>query len=151
MIDAPPDRRELLFKVMTETNIIEQLSRNAFERAQPNGLRISQFGVLVHLIRRPGEWSPARIASAFQVTKGAMTNTLGRLEERELITVKPNPADGRGKLVAITQAGREAYATATMASAPGMRKIAEQFSEKELSALLGLLSRMREHLDEARN
>ena len=59
------------FRLFTEIGIIEQLARNRLERGLPDGLKVSQFVVLNHLVRLGGEWSPARLANAFQVTKGA--------------------------------------------------------------------------------
>ena len=35
-----------------------------------------------------------------------MTNTLAKLDERGFIVVRPNPDDGRSKLVYLTDAGR---------------------------------------------
>ena len=77
-----PTKDPISFRFFTEIGIIEQLARNRLERGLPDGLKISQFSVLNHLVRLGGEWSPARLARAFQVTKGAMTNTLQRLEKR---------------------------------------------------------------------
>ncbi len=96
-----------LWRLFTEVGIIEQLARHKLESSMPEGLKISQFGVLNHLVRLGGTWSPVRLASAFQVTKAAMTNTVGRLEKRGLVEVVADPDDGRGKLVSITDAGRD--------------------------------------------
>ena len=84
----------LIFRFFTEIGIIEQLARARLERALPDGMKISQFAVLNHLVRLPGKWSPARLASAFQVTRAAMTNTLQRLESRGLIKIEADPGDG---------------------------------------------------------
>ncbi len=54
----------LVFRFFNEIGIIAQLARNGFERVLPR---------------------------AFQVTKGAMTNTLKRLERRGLIQVRRHP------------------------------------------------------------
>ena len=77
----------LLFTLFNEIGIISQLSNAAFEKVLPDGLKVSHFSVLNHLARLGDNKSPSSLASAFQVTKGAMTNTLGRLEARGLVKV----------------------------------------------------------------
>jgi len=41
-----------------------------------------------------------------QVSKNTMTHSLKVLQDRGYITVSPDPADGRGKLVYLTDTGR---------------------------------------------
>ena len=95
-----------LFALLNEVGIIEQLARNRFDAAQADGLLLSHFILLNHLVRVGDGTPPARIASALQLAKGAITNTLQRLEERGLVRVEPDPEDGRGKRVFLTRAGR---------------------------------------------
>ena len=49
-----------IFRFFTEIGVIEQLTRAKLERVLPDGMKISQFTVLNHLVRLPGSWSPAR-------------------------------------------------------------------------------------------
>ncbi|MEQ1783915.1 MAG: helix-turn-helix domain-containing protein, partial [Hyphomonadaceae bacterium] len=93
------DSRLLYFRLFTEIGIINQLSSNRLERELPDGMSLAQFGVLNHFVRLGGQWAPTRLARAFQVTKGAMTNTLQRLEAQGLVKVVPDPKDARAKLV----------------------------------------------------
>jgi DNA-binding PadR family transcriptional regulator len=80
---AAKDRLDV--QLLTEIGIINQLSMTLLERTIPAGMSAAQFGVLSHFVRRGREESPAQLASAFQVTKGAMTNTLQRLEAQGLL------------------------------------------------------------------
>jgi len=146
-----PTKDPPLFRLFTEIGIIEQLARNRLERCLPDGLKVSQFSVLNHLVQLEGEWSPRRLASAFQVTKGAMTNTLQRLEKRGLVDVVPDPRDGRGKLVTITDAGRNMRARCVASVAPLMAELSQVISTKELSSTLPALAKIRQHLDIDRN
>ena len=75
--------------MFNEIGIISQLSSNRLERVLPEGMSVAQFSVLNHLVRLGGSWAPSRLARAFQVTKGAMTNTLQRLEAQGLIRSRP--------------------------------------------------------------
>jgi len=146
-----PTKDPLAFRFFTEIGIIEQLARSRLERALPDGLKVSQFIVLNHLVRLGGEWSPARLAAAFQVTKGAMTNNLQRLEKRRLVRVLANPTDGRGKLVTITEAGRDMRLRCVASVNPFLADLSRAFPDKNLAAALPILEKMRIHLDAHRS
>ena len=141
----------LLFRLFNEIGIIEQLARARFERSLPDGLKLSHFTVLNHFVRLGGERSPAELARAFQVTKGAMTNTLQRLEARGLVEISPDPHDGRAKRVRITPAGERTRAAAVAAVAPGFADLEKQISQEDIAAALPFLERIRSHLDRARD
>ena len=78
---------ETLFSYFNELNIISQLSNGIFEQNLPAGLTVSQFSVLNWFIRVDNVATPGRLSTAFQVTKGAMTNTLKKLHEKKLISI----------------------------------------------------------------
>jgi len=146
-----PIKDPISFRFFTEIGIIEQLARNRLERGLPDGLKISQFSVLNHLVRLGGEWSPARLARAFQVTKGAMTNTLQRLEKRGLIRVLADPHDGRGKLVDLTEAGREMRLRCVESISPLLADLSTELSDKEFASALPVLEKVRRYLDSHRS
>jgi DNA-binding MarR family transcriptional regulator len=50
--------------------------------------------------------SPTRLYEAAMISSGGMTNRLDRLERAGLIERRPDPSDRRGKLIALTTAGR---------------------------------------------
>ena len=141
----------LPLRLITEIGIIEQLARNRLERGLPDGIKVSQFVVLNHLVRLGGEWSPARLANAFQVTKGAMTNTLQRLEKRCLVRVLADPRDGRGKLVGITAIGRKMRKRCVESVSPLFGELARELSNKDLALALPVLERVRKYLDSHRS
>ncbi len=146
-----PAEDPIAFRFFNEIGIIEQLARTQLERNLPNGLKMPQFGVLNHLVRLGGKWSPARLASAFQVTKGAMTNTLQRLEERGLIRVSPDPDDGRAKLVSITDAGREMRLRCIDGVSPLLAELLGELSEEDFASALPFLEKVRIYLDSHRS
>lgn len=143
-------RDPLLFTFFNEVGIIEQLARSRLERVLPAGLKAPHFGVLNHLVRLGDQTSPLRLARAFQVSKGTMTNTLQRLEARGLIELRADPEDGRGKQVRLTAKGRAMRETAIKAIAPAMAELATRFPESEFQKVLPLLQSVRAYLDEAR-
>ena len=79
----------------------EQLIRNRLSRVLPKGMEISHFSVLNHLARVGDERSPAQLAKSFHVTRGAMTNTLSKLEWAGYVHIRPDWDDARRKMVAI--------------------------------------------------
>jgi len=74
----------------------------------PSGMELSQFSVLNHLANVDEPRSPARLAEVFQLTRGAMTNTLHKLEWAGHIHITPDWDDARRKQVVISPAGRAA-------------------------------------------
>ncbi len=148
---SQPPRDPPLFSFFNEIGIIEQLGRAQFEQVLPDGLKLSQFTVLNHFARRGGEESPAQLANAFQVTRGAMTNTLQRLEARGLIAIRPDPADGRAKLVSLTDQGRAVREASIAALGPALARLAAAFPPERFAAALPFLQEVRAFLDADRD
>lgn len=137
-------------QVFTEVGIIDQLVTARLERSLPDGMSAAQFGVLTHFCRRGGAETPAQLARAFQVTKGAMTNTLQRLEAQGFVEIVPDQSDGRKKLVTITARGAGAYEAAITALRPYYAGLREAFTDAEFEAALPFLRKLRMWLDENR-
>ncbi|MDX1738061.1 MAG: MarR family transcriptional regulator [Alphaproteobacteria bacterium] len=140
-----------IFRLFTETGIINQLSVSALEEKLPYGLKISQFSLLNHFVRLGGPFNPIQLARAFQVTKGAMTNTIKRLEVLGFVEVKSDPEDGRGKLVDITEAGRKAREDSLQNIYPLIIELQAVLSEEEIDTLLPLLTKIRTYMDARRD
>ncbi|MEQ8859714.1 MAG: MarR family transcriptional regulator [Pseudomonadales bacterium] len=138
------------YRFFNEIGIIAQLSANEMARVLPHGLTPSQFSVLNWFVRVDDEATPGRLATAFQVTKGAMTNTLKRLEEKGFVSVSPDPASGRRKLVHLTAAGRTAREAAVAATFPLLATLLEAVDRRRIDAMLPELEAVRRFLDEAR-
>jgi DNA-binding MarR family transcriptional regulator len=145
-----PDGDPLVFTLFNELGIIQQLARAEFERMLPDGLHLSHFSVLNHFVRLDRTESPAQLASAFQVTRGAMTNTVGWLDRHGLVTVTPDPSDGRAKIVAITTAGRHMRDKAVAALGNAAQRLESAFPPNEIAEHLPFLQRLRVFLDENR-
>ena len=141
----------VMFSFFNEIGILEQLARTQFERSLPDDLRMSHFSVLNHFARLGGQLSPLELANAFQVTKGAMTNTLKRLEARGLIEIKPDPCDGRGKLVSMNEKGQQVRDEAIKAAAPLFERIGNSFPQEKFEQALPFLQELRQFLDQDRN
>lgn len=151
MTRPTPPQDPPLFALLNEVGIIEQLARNRFEAAQPDGLRLSHFALLNHLIRVGDGTTPARIARAFQLTKGAITNTVQRLEEAGFVRVEPDPQDGRGRRIWLTPAGRARRQAAVRAATEAFGGLEAALPSDLEAQLLPALRRLREALDRARD
>lgn len=148
---APPASADPpAFVLLNEIGIIEQLARTRFEALQPDGLLLPHFTLLNHLVRVGDGRSPVAIARALQLAKGAITNTLQRLEARGLVRVEPDPADGRGKRVFLTAAGRARRDAAVTAVTPALAGAMEGLDATALAETIARLRGVRERLDRAR-
>lgn len=146
------DDARIAFETFNEIGIISQLSGAAFERVLPQGLSLAGFSVLNHFVRLGREAErPSQLARNFQVTKGAMTNTLQRLEAAGYVKVSPDPTDGRGKIARITRAGRRARDVGIAQMAPLLAEFLANFPVTDLKRILPTLTRLRKNLDAARD
>jgi DNA-binding MarR family transcriptional regulator len=144
---AASDTAGLYFRMFSEIAIIAQLSGNRFQRVMPDGLTVAQFGLLNHCVRLGDGWTPARLAAAFQVTRGTMTNTLQKLEAKGFIRVDPDPDDARSKRVFLLVAGHAAQQAAVRALAPELAQLPAGFPPALASEILPALERLRIWLD----
>ena len=141
------DAAALYFRLFNEIGIIAQLSASRFQRVLPHELTVAQFSLLHHCVRLGDGWTPARLAAAFQVTRGTMTSTLGRLESKGFIRIDPDTEDARSKRVFLTKSGRVAREDALKALKPDLADLPAGFTPAEAAAILPALEKLRIWLD----
>ena len=139
-----------LFQFFNEVGIINQLSNAIFQARLPDGLHVSHFSVLNHLVRLGDGKTPLAVANAFQVPKTTMTHTLAVLEKRGLIRMAPHATDGRSKVVFLTDAGRQMQEDAIAGMADPLQQMADDLGPDEITGLLPGLEKIRKYLDENR-
>lgn len=145
------DDTHLFFRMFVEINIIASMSQNRLQRELPEGMSMAQFGVLGYFVRTgEKQASPSKLAQLFQVTKGAMTNTLQRLDAQGFVRVLPDPSDARGKVVEITDAGRAVREHAVKATSAAIDGLTQHIKPDEVRAALPFLEHLRTELDAAR-
>src|SRR6056297_818411 len=125
----------------------EQLIRNRLSRVLPKGMEISHFSVLNHLARIGDERSPAQLAKSFHVTRGAMTNTLSKLEWAGYVHIRPDWDDARRKMVAISPSGRQARDAAIAAITPMVSDLIRDLGEDRVRSSLPVLRELRARLE----
>jgi DNA-binding MarR family transcriptional regulator len=142
------EEHALAVTLFSEILTADQLVRNRLSKVLPKGMEISHFSVLNHLARSGGERTPAQLAKAFHVTRGAMTNTLGKLEMAGYVHIRPDWDDARRKMVAISSAGTLARDTALAAIAPVIRDTVGELGPKKVRAVLPILRDLRLKLED---
>ena len=137
------DKNALAIALFTEVMAADQLVRARLSKVLPKGMEISHFTVLNHLARTTEERTPAQLATTFQVTRGAMTNTLSKLEWAGYIHIRPDWDDARRKLVAISTAGRQARDQAVGSITPVITQVVEELGDTRVRDALPILREMR--------
>jgi DNA-binding MarR family transcriptional regulator len=137
-------------RLLNEIGIIAQLSRTLLEARLPSGFVLAQFSVLNHLVRVKDGRTPLELARAFQMPKTSMTHSLAVLERAGLIALQANAADGRSKLVHITDAGRVFRQSTIDALAPDLGRIAAAIPADQVAKMLPDLESLRQFLDAER-
>lgn len=140
----------LAVALVSEILAADQLLRNRLTRVLPDRMELSHFSVL-NALARGGERSPVQLARTFHVTRGAMTNTLSRLEGAGYVHIRPDWDDARRKMVAISPAGRVARDAALEAVTPIIDGMVEDLGGAKVRAALPVLRDLRLALEEARD
>ena len=133
--------------LFSELFMSDQLARNQLSRVLPRGMELSHFSVLNHLARSNDERSPAQLAKTFHVTRGAMTNTLAKLEWAGHIHIRPDWDDARRKFVSISPSGRAARDAALAAIGPLIGDVVEALGADRVRAVLPVLRELRLRLE----
>lgn len=116
-----------------------------------HGLTLQEWKVLGHLRnhRSPHESSPGELADYLELSSGAVTNRLDRMERSGLIRRRPDPNDRRGVIVELTEEGRRAYEASASAQARREAFFASALTRAEQRQLNGLLRKLMLALERA--
>jgi len=136
--------------VRRDESIPDQLAGAILQARLPKGVLVPHFAVLNHLVRVRDGATPLALAQAFQVPKTTMSHTLSGLARRDWVAIEPNPHDARSKQVWLTPAGG-AFRNEVIASLTADMAEIEAALPGLAEGLLPDLTRLRQHLDTARN
>lgn len=145
---ADQTANSLAVALFSELFTADQMLRNQLSRMMPKGMELSHFSVLNHLARFKQERTPAQLARSFHVTRGAMTNTLGKLEIAGYVHIRPDWDDARSKLVTISPAGVRARDTALEAITPMITELVGELGAEKVRAVLPILRDLRLRLEQ---
>jgi DNA-binding MarR family transcriptional regulator len=109
-----------------------------------HGLAEGEWKVLNHLwlSKPPYRRSAGQLAKRAELSTGAMTNRLDRLEEAGLVRRLPDPDDRRGVLVELTKKGQQAWEKTLGVQAAKESLIAGALTKAEQRELNVLLRRL---------
>ena len=137
----------MIVALFSEIVMVETLTRARLARVLPKGMELSHFMVLNHFARLGGERTPAQLARAFRLTRGAMSNTLARLDAAGYVHIRPDWDDGRKKWVSLSPTGRAARDQAVAAIEPVFDDVVAGLGLDRMRGALPILRRLRELLD----
>lgn len=114
--------------------------RENFTKYDLNG---ASFDVLATLRRSgaPYALSPGDLMASAMITSGTMTNRIDQLEKRGLVERLPNPEDGRGFLVSLTEKGFALVDGVVTSHVEKQASLTASLSDDERAALNGLLTK----------
>ncbi len=113
--------------------------------ARGGGPSLLQLRVLALLALEP-DIEPRDAARALAVHPASLHHTLQQLILVGSVSQEPHPADGRRRLLRLTERGREEYALLRRPVEEDLSSLTEHLSEPEQRRLAGLLGQLRERL-----
>src|SRR5947207_2578159 len=117
------------------------LQRSATRSIEASDICLSDFAVMEMLLHK-GPQPVNEIGRRIELTSGAITTAVDRLEARGLVTREPHPTDRRARIVRLTAAGDRQAARVFAAHKAAMDLAAEGLSKTERATLLGLLKKL---------
>jgi len=122
--------------------ISRRFKRSLEETLSEHGLSYADWHLLGALARKRKPRSAGKLAEVSDLSSGAMTNRLDRLEEAGLVRRLRDPSDRRGVLVELTAKGRRAYNESAGAEAAKEALITSALNKREKEQLNALLRRL---------
>lgn len=150
--DLDPSPLLVIGRISRLAVLVEVLLRPPFAAA---GLASGDFDLLAALRRQdpPHELSPGALATAMLVTTGGTTKRIDRLEAQHLVARRVSTTDGRARVVALTDAGRELVDELIpihLANEAALLAALTPTQRRQLAQLLGSLARTLEPPEGAR-
>jgi len=146
----PEDGPLALFSHMARLRLLLESLQD--ECLVPFDLRFVDYSVLrlLDYVGPPHRMSPSRLAEQVVCTSGGMTRIVDRLERRGLCERTRDPADRRGVLVGLTEAGRRLSRQASDAYRARRERVLAQLDSNEIEHLDACMRRMLDVLEEDR-
>lgn len=112
---------------------------------------LARFDVLAQLARPPEEPTMGELSRRLMVTKGSITDVIGRLETAKLVERRKDPEDARVQRVYLTPKGRRLAEAMIPAHNEWLAELLRDFGRADLQRLDKLLGRLRTVLRSARD
>ena len=119
-----------------------RFKRSLEETLAEQGVSYVDWKILGALTRKKNPRSAGALAEIAELSSGAMTNRLDRLEKAGLVRRIDDPGDRRGVLVELTAKGKRAYTESAGAEAAKEALITSALNKREKAELNTLLRRL---------
>src|SRR5437762_536198 len=145
MQSAPPQKKAAdvsgthLWLVLMKAH--RALGRLATRSIESSEVGLSDFAVLEMLLHK-GPLPVNEIGRRIELTSGAITTAVDRLESRGLVTREAHPGDRRARIVRLTAAGEEHAARIFAGHKAVMDLAARGLSKNERATLIALLKKL---------
>ncbi len=140
----PPTGAQVWLTLWKASHAVET---RALESIEHTGLCFSDFGVLEALLHK-GPLPVSVIGQKVLLTTGSITTAVDRLAERGLVERKPDPRDGRVRLVWLTRKGRALIEPAFARHAADLNRLVSVLSGQDRETLVALLIRLGTHAEQ---
>jgi len=140
---SDPNEDSIVIALFSELFATEQKVRQQLSRALPYNMELSHFMVLNYLSNTMKERSPVQLARTFNLTKGAMTNTLSKLEAVGYIHIRPDWDDARKKMISISDAGERARDEAVLSVMPIFDQVLSELETDDVKDGLRFMRQLR--------
>src|SRR6184192_261131 len=117
------------------------LARLATRSIESADVGLSDFAVLEMLLHK-GPQPVNEIGRRVELTSGAITTAVDRLESRGLVTREADPSDRRARIVRLTAAGEEQAARIFADHKAAMDRAANGLSKTDRATLIELLKKL---------
>src|SRR5436190_3043448 len=145
MRTAPTSRKaadvsgtHLWLVLMKAHRALERLATQSIESSE---VCLSDFGIMELLLHK-GPQPVNEIGRRVELTSGAITTAVDRLESRDLVTREAHPSDRRARIVRLTAAGEKQAAEIFAVHKAAMNLAASGLSKTERATLIELLKKL---------
>lgn len=88
----------------------------------------------------------SELATRLSVTKGAVTQIIGRLESKELVKRSPHPDDSRAVIISLTEKGKSVYRVHEELHLNFYKELSAQLDQKEIEIFEKCIQKLNEFL-----
>ena len=110
--------------------IRRRMMENVFVFARDKGLTMAQFGAMIHISHK-GVCGVSDIGNGLGVSNSAVSQMLDRLVQLELINRSEDPSDRRGKLICLTDKGRQILQEGNLANRTWLEELARSMNPEQ--------------------
>jgi len=134
-------RLRLWLRLLTCSGLVERAVRRRLR--QEFAATLPRFDLMAALDRAPDGLTMGELSVRLKVSNGNVTGVVERLVREALVERTALPTDRRSYRVALTAAGRTAFATMAARHADWIDRLLGDLSDGEIEQLMGLLGRLR--------